>query len=404
MWYDVVRRHGGAGLVVLTVLLALPSRPAHAQEIRVATTAATLTIVVSPVEHVPSGKEARHAAADGMNLAEGDRVITGSRAIALVTFLDGSTITVQPDSDVVIARAAVATPESTGLRILIRAGKVWARVARLLGRRSSISLESNEYAATARDGLIGAERAADGTFVCWTRAGEMTVAGRDGPPLARLSPGEKATVGGGARGAVETFRVHVSALEIEASANLLPLLQAPESRAAAGFVAPGIEVNQIFGSRTEREDEAWRLDVPAGESGVYTLVLTGLADGPFSVSLVGTLNGAPVYRHRIRGVIARGQQFIARLEPRFEDTRDGQDRSRGWRPQSEDGPGRRGSALAVGAPDDPGSDPGGGLAVRARPARTGRGALSASHLARATCTPPQSGGGGSSSASWLRRA
>lgn len=329
MWYEALRRHEDAGIVVLTVLLTMLSLPAHAQEIRVATTAATLTIISPPVEHVPSGKEARHTAVDGMNLAEGDRVVTGSRAIALVTFLDGSTITVQPDSDVVIARAAVATPESTGLRILIRAGKVWARVARLLGRRSSISLESNEYAATARDGLIGAERAADGTFVCWTRAGEMTVAGRDGQPLARLSPGEKATIGGGARSAVETFRVHVSALEVEASANLLPLLQVPESRAVAGFVAPGIEVNQIFGSRTERDDERWRLDVPAGESGVYALVLTGLADGPFSVSLVGTLNGAPVYRHRISGVIARGQQLIARLEPRFEDTRDGQDRTGG---------------------------------------------------------------------------
>ena len=151
VWNSVVRHHGGAGTIVLTVLLTLLTLPVHAQEIRVATTAATLTIVVSPVEHVPSGTEARQTAADGMNLAEGDRVVTGHRAIALVTFLDGSTVTIHPGSDVVIARAAVATPESANLRILIRAGRVWARVARLLGRRSSISLESNEYAATARE-------------------------------------------------------------------------------------------------------------------------------------------------------------------------------------------------------------------------------------------------------------
>jgi hypothetical protein len=329
VWYSVVRHHGGAGTIVLTVLLTLLTLRAHAQEIRVATTAATLTIVVSPVEHVPSGTEARQTAADGMNLAEGDRVVTGPRAIALVTFLDGSTVTIHPGSDVVIARAAVATPESASLRILIRAGRVWARVARLLGRRSSISLESNEYAATARDGLIGAERTSDGAFGCWTRAGEMTLAGRDGHPLARLSPGQRASIRAGAAAAVETFRVHVSALEIETSSRALPLLQVPQSPAAAGFVAPGIEVNQIFGSWTERDDESWRLDIPAGESGVYTLVLTGLADGPFSATLVGTLNGSPVYRHRLTGVIARGQQFMARLEPQFEDTRDGLERSGG---------------------------------------------------------------------------
>ena len=43
-------------------------------------------------------------------------------------------------------------------------------------------------------------------------------------------------------------------------------------------------MNQIFGSRTEPRDERWRLEVPAGESGIYTLVLTGLADGPFFVT------------------------------------------------------------------------------------------------------------------------
>ena len=155
------------------------------------------------------------------------------------------------------------------------------------------------------------------------------MAGRDGRPLARVFPGEKATVGVGRPTAVEEFRVHVSALEIETSADVVPLLQMPGSRAAAGFVAPGIEVNQVFGSRTERDDQRWRLEVPAGESGTYTLVVTGLADGPFFVSVVGTVNGAPVYRHRLSGAIARGQQLVARLEPGFDDVGDPQSRGGG---------------------------------------------------------------------------
>ena len=331
MWHNAVRHHG-AGIGALAALVSLSltssSQPAHAQEIRVASTAATLTIIAAPVEHVASGATVRRAAVDSMNLAEGDHVVTGPRAIALITFLDGSTVTVQPDSDVVIARAEVAAPESASLRILIRAGKVWARVAQLLGRRSSISLESNEYAATARDGLIGAEQAADGTFVCWTRSGEVTVAGHDGQPLARLVPGQKATVSAKGPGAVEPFQVHASTVEVETSPNALPLLLVP-ARTAAGFVAPGIEVNQVFGARTEASDTRWRLDVPAGELGVYTLVLTGLSDGPFAVSIVGTVNGVPVYRRRLNGGIARGQQFVVRLEPGFDDGGDPQARSGG---------------------------------------------------------------------------
>ena len=195
-----------------------------------ATTAATLTIVVSPVEHVPSGQDRptgrrrRHESRRGRSRGH------GPRAIALVTFLDGSTVTVQPDSDVVIARVGgrharehePAHPDSR--RQSVGAG------GPLLGRRSSISLESNEYAATARDGLIGAEQAPDGTFVCWTRAGEVTVAGRDGHALARLSPGQKATVGAERPGAVEPFQRARQRVEIEASPNVLPLLQVPDPR------------------------------------------------------------------------------------------------------------------------------------------------------------------------------
>jgi hypothetical protein len=316
------------GALAIVSLLASLSPRAHAQQIRTASTTATLTIIAPPVEHVPNGTAGRRPATDGMNLAGGDRVITGSRAIALITFLDGSTVTVQPDSDVVIARAEVAAPESASLRILIRAGKVWARVAQLLGRRSNISLESNEYAATARDGLIGAEQTADGTFVCWTRSGEVAVAGRDGRKLAALVPGQKATLPPKGPSAVEPFRVHVTSLEIETSINALPFLQVPAG-AVAGFVSPGIEVNQVFGSRTEADEERWRVDVPAGDAGIYVLVLSGLADGPFSLSLVGTVNGTPVYRRRLNGMIARGQQLILRVEPGFDDGGDPQGRGGG---------------------------------------------------------------------------
>src|SRR5690554_924088 len=190
-----------AGALALVAVLALGARAAAEPS----STAATLSILVPDVYHVPAGAEDARPATAGMDLREGDRVITGPRGVALITFLNGSTVTVEPGSDVAVREAMNgAAPSNIG--IVIRAGRVWARVVRMLGRSSAMSLESNEYAATAHDGLIGAERSAGGRFVCWTRAGTLELADRAGRVLAAVQPGHKATVDPGAAPVVETFR------------------------------------------------------------------------------------------------------------------------------------------------------------------------------------------------------
>ena len=119
--------------------------------------AATLSVLVPPVERVAAGTTAAGSGVDGMNLAEGDRIKTGPGGQALITFLDGSTVTVLPDGDVTVKQTGSERGKS-GIRMLIHAGRVWARVVQAAGRRGPLSLESNEYTVTAHDGLIGAER------------------------------------------------------------------------------------------------------------------------------------------------------------------------------------------------------------------------------------------------------
>jgi hypothetical protein len=310
-------------LVVPILVLALglaSAAAAPAASLPTVTTTATLSVLVPPVDHVPAGTAVRRPAKDGMNLGEGDRVVTGHGGTALITFLDGSTVTVEPGSDVGVRHADAGGRDGASIRLLIHAGKVWARIASLLGRRSSISLESSEYAATAHDGLIGAERRHDGGFVCWTRAGELALARVDGTPLARVAPGHRATVvGTGTAAAVEPFSVHASTLRVTASPGVRPLLLMPDGRRAAGFVAPGVEVNQVFGSLTSAAGDASVVEVPAGVRGPYTLVLEGAADGPFTVSITGQFRGDTVVRRELRGTIARDGRLVTRIEPYLDD-------------------------------------------------------------------------------------
>jgi hypothetical protein len=298
-------------VVFLVAVLSMPLAGSWAQE-RAATvsTAATLTVLVEPVERVGAGATQAVPAASGTDLAVGDRVVTGQDGRALITFLDGSTVTVEPASEVTVRRAEMDGREASRLGLLVTVGTVWARVARWLGGRATLTLESNAYTATAHDGLIGAQQQPKGPFVCWTRAGALEVAPTGGPPEATLRPGQKATLSSGRPVVIEAFAVNRSTLEVATAGPVLPLIVMPDGRRLAGFVEPGIEVNQVFGSLTAAgPGDARLVEVPAGLPGPYVLLLGAVGDGPFTVTVVGRHQGTESYRQVHTGTAQRGQHL-----------------------------------------------------------------------------------------------
>jgi len=271
---------------------------------------AILSVLAGPVERLAAGG-ALEPGVNGMSLREGDRVKTGSGGLALVTFLNGSTVTVLSNAEVTVKQAPTAGGKS-GIRLLIHAGRVWARVVQAAGRASSFTLESNEYAAVARDGLIGAEQGPDG-FVCWTRRGELKVMDKSGLTDAVLIAGQRARGRFGLPITPEPFVASASRLEIRTSGPVLPVVLMPDSGEAAGFVSGGAEVNQVFGSLTEGGGDRWLVEVPGGHEGPYTVVLTGTATGPFTVRVSARYVGMNVYRQELKGHARPGEQLFTRF-------------------------------------------------------------------------------------------
>lgn len=295
-----------ARTAAVVVLLASLAATAHAAP-KTVTATATLGIIQPTVDRITAGGQ-RARATDGMDLAVGDRVVTGRRGVALITFLDGSTVTVHPGSDIIVRQADVSRRDSSTIDVFVNGGTVWARVARLVDPRSRLSLQSNTATATVHDGLIGAHAAA-GEFHCWTQAGEVTITAPDGKTLGTLAPGQMAEM---KRGALTTaaFAVHAATMRVEAPSNVLPLVQMPYHAIVAGFVAPGIEVNQVYGSATRVHADGRRtVEVPAGGAGPYTIVLDAVADGPFEVIVLGLYRGGPNYRLVFRGTAAKGERL-----------------------------------------------------------------------------------------------
>jgi hypothetical protein len=300
---------GRAAPLGLACLLLLASFPGFAQtEFPTVSTAATLTVLGGAVELVRSAGE-RAAAVSGTSLAVGDRILTGPDGRGLITFLDGTTVTVESRSEVTVRELEVGDRQRSNLQVLIMAGTVWARIANLLGGRGTVSLASNTHAAIAHDGLIGAEQRPDGTFVCWTRAGTVQLVDASGASRGVLEPGHKATIPPRSRQVTEEFAVHRSTVEVVARGPVWPLVVMPDGVRLAGFVDPGIEVNQVFGSLTARREDVRIVEVPGGAPGPYRVLLAGLADGDYLVTVTGRVRGRAVYLRKWTGTIARGQRL-----------------------------------------------------------------------------------------------
>jgi hypothetical protein len=298
-----------ASLLAVVTLIA----PAGAQEQARGSTVATLTVLSPSVEVARGDVRPLASAASGSDLEIGDRVVTGPTGRALITFLDGSTLTVEPASDVTVRVAEMEGRDASRLRVLVTVGTVWARVASWLAGRASLTLESNAYSATAHDGLIGAQQQPNGTFVCWTRAGILEVADARGAPAARIQPGQKATLAASGPAVIEGFSVNQSTLGVATSGPVLPLVMMPDGQRVAGFVEPGIDVNQVFGSLTAGTAGSRSVEVPAGLSGPYVLVLVALGNGPFTVTVTGRHRGTETYRQEQSGQAHRGQGLRAEI-------------------------------------------------------------------------------------------
>lgn len=281
-------------------------------------TPAVLGVLTGEVKVIPPEGGAPKPASNGMTVAVGTRVQTGKNSTALVTFLDGSTLTVQPESEVTLKQADVGKKRSR-VTVGVDVGTVWARVVKLVDPESSFSLQSNTATATVHDGLIGARQEPDNTFTCWTRAGDLWVLEPTGRARVILKPGQMEIVKAGASSNPQPFFSNHSALRVDAPVSVLPIILMPDRARMAGFTDPETEVNQVFGSYTGMDGEGRRVvEVPAGVSGPFTLILQGEQEGPFLIHIGALYKGVPVDQHQVSGTLQRGARLAAQLTQQLE--------------------------------------------------------------------------------------
>ncbi len=328
-------------VIAIMLLLALPALSETAEPpAGKGPPVATLSVLAGPVHYLAAGSRHKQGARNGVDLVIGDRVITGENATALITFLDGTTVTVQPESEIAISKAESSNGKNTRVNILL--GTVWARVVHALAPRSTFSLAANAATATVHDAmvaghdsLIGARVNPNGSFDCWTRSGVLHVRDDDGQRYVTLMPGEKTKVELGKFNArfgfrldpdpvAQPFSVNQSMLRITTSSSVFPLVFTEDKMHAAGFMGPnGAVLNYVFGSYTGAPQASeFVVEVPAGVVGPFALFLEGARDDAYHVTIAGLYNGEQVYVQKLSGTIRKGErvslEITQQLDPELE--------------------------------------------------------------------------------------
>jgi len=156
------------GILVLGALAV----PARAQPLAQVSTG-TLSVLGGPVQVQAPGAGSFIGASDGQPIAVGARLRTGADGRAVLTFSDGTTTTLDPDTELSLDRLQPSGEQPGGLLIGVglAAGRVWTQVTSLVYRGSSFELQAGSATMVAREGVTGYRKDPDGTVICWDIAG-----------------------------------------------------------------------------------------------------------------------------------------------------------------------------------------------------------------------------------------
>ena len=134
-------------------------------------TLTTLSAIDGDVSVMKAGMDSWTEGEVGMPLEDGDAVKTGDDSSAEITFFDGSTIELQPATEVEIASLDIADSGSTTLSLEQTIGATISRVTSIIDPASSYEVETTTGVAAVRGSVM---------VVCVTEEGTSWIANQQG--------------------------------------------------------------------------------------------------------------------------------------------------------------------------------------------------------------------------------
>jgi len=255
----------------------------------------TLSIFSGSVEvQVPEGNGKQGA--DGMTLDIGTRVRTASDASALLTFFDGSTLKLEPGTDIEIQQLKYDEEKSITIVLKQWMGRTWSRVEKMADAGSHYEIETPSACAVVRGTLFTTEVDATGATTVATTQGLVSVVAQGEEVY--LPADQQTHVESGAAPAQSFASPRpTSEIIINIDAPAIGSVIDPTG-ASTGLIQGGLSINQISGSRSLSSPEGKQvITIPQPQSGEYTIALRYLTDGVANFNIQGMSDGDVAFEY-----------------------------------------------------------------------------------------------------------
>jgi hypothetical protein len=270
--------------VLIPVALVLTQQPAAA--------ASMVLSILDGTADVARGTASFSRVGDGHVLVVGDRVRTSEQGHAVVTFLDGSSLEIEPATTITVDQASAGADGAITIQIQQALGRTWSSVQKLTRANSKFEIRTPSTTATARGTGYVTEVLASGATTVTTTDGVVEV----------RAQGQTVVVPGGSFTTVQPNAAPSPPSPSSKTQNTLRFgLHSPAYLVvvdavgrACGIVPTGPTlVRQIPGCLvTEAGIDPQLVDLPNAAAGAYSIVIESIAPGGDFVATASAVDGA----------------------------------------------------------------------------------------------------------------
>ncbi|MFQ5997308.1 MAG: FecR domain-containing protein, partial [Dehalococcoidales bacterium] len=256
----------------------------------------TLSILSGSVEVQKPGTDNSRPGNNGMTLTVGTRIKTAPDSHALLTFFEGSTLKLEPNSDVEIQQVESTGEQSTTIILKQWLGRTWSRVVKMADPGSHYQIETPSATAIVRGTLFATEVDENGFTKVSTIEGLVSVVTMD--KEVQLPANKQAQVETGTAPA-QSLALPNPKSEILIMTNMPALGSVTDpTGSSTGNLPSGLSFNQILGSQSlSPSEDSQLITIVEPVTGEYIISLRYLAEGIAPFSIQGISDGEVVFAY-----------------------------------------------------------------------------------------------------------
>jgi hypothetical protein len=305
---------------VVLLLIGLLAAPAQAGPPAQAGSA-ILTVLAAGVEAQAPGAGTFSPVTADQVIAVGTRVRTTGEGRAVLTFQDGTTATLDPNTELSVDRIQPGDRQRGSLLVGagLGNGRLWVQVTGLIDIGSRFQVQAGDVTMEALAGVSGFRKDPDNTVACWAIAGESMKMDTPSGSLVLLA-GQQATLAQGKDlSPAIPRRFGPGLLEVQSEGAMLARVVTPQNL-TVGFPLHDLVVNQVQDATTSLPTEApHRVRIPGPGPGSYRLVLEPQAPERYRVQVKLSLEGEELSAVELSGAAQPGERLLADLTTEVRD-------------------------------------------------------------------------------------